>query len=302
MGALVIRLRGDEDVDADLQARRGVDDLVAAARRDEALSHPLDLDRVHRGNAIESAPRGTRGAQLADSRSMTRRWGGLGLAVAAAAALAGMAAAAKPLVVTENGVRGLKLGKPLADARRTGLIGPTGPGCELASPRPLVARLRSPLKGFATFDGKAPHPLVALDVTGGAITVKHVGVGDSASKARSAYPNARLLVSKPDDPLQLTALIVTRGGKDRMWLMLNKPGGHVTDIDIPIVQACEVTRLWHPFAAMGAVEGGELVIARGEGARVWDADGREYLDATAGLWFATSATAAPSSPPPRPSR
>ena len=170
---------------------------------------------------------------------MTRRWGGLGLAVAAAAALAGMAAAAKPLVVTENGVRGLKLGKPLADARRTGLIGPTGPGCELASPRPLVARLRPPLKGFATFDGKAPHPLVALDVTGGAITVKHVGVGDSAAKAQRAYPNARLLVSKPDDPLQLTALIVTRGGKDRMWLMLNKPGGHVTDIDIPIVQACE---------------------------------------------------------------
>ena len=46
------------------------------------------------------------------------------------------------------------------------------------------------------------------------------------------------------------------------------------------------TRLWHPFAAMGAVDGAELVIARGEGARVWDAAGREYLDATAGLWFA----------------
>ncbi|GAA1889559.1 aspartate aminotransferase family protein [Lapillicoccus jejuensis] len=45
--------------------------------------------------------------------------------------------------------------------------------------------------------------------------------------------------------------------------------------------------LWHPFSDMGAVErGGELVITRGEGVRVWDADGREYLDATAGLWFA----------------
>jgi putrescine aminotransferase len=46
------------------------------------------------------------------------------------------------------------------------------------------------------------------------------------------------------------------------------------------------TRLWHPFAAMGKVDGAELVLARGEGARVWDVDGREYLDATAGLWFA----------------
>ena len=46
------------------------------------------------------------------------------------------------------------------------------------------------------------------------------------------------------------------------------------------------TRLWHPFAAMGQVDGHELVLVRGEGARVWDEDGTEYLDATAGLWFA----------------
>ncbi|HEU0336653.1 MAG TPA: aminotransferase class III-fold pyridoxal phosphate-dependent enzyme [Gaiellaceae bacterium] len=45
-------------------------------------------------------------------------------------------------------------------------------------------------------------------------------------------------------------------------------------------------RLWHPFAAMGKVDGHELVLVRGEGCRVWDADGGEYLDATAGLWFA----------------
>jgi adenosylmethionine-8-amino-7-oxononanoate aminotransferase len=45
------------------------------------------------------------------------------------------------------------------------------------------------------------------------------------------------------------------------------------------------TRLWHPFAAMGKVDGHELVLARGEGCRVWDEDGNEYLDATAGLWF-----------------
>jgi adenosylmethionine-8-amino-7-oxononanoate aminotransferase len=45
------------------------------------------------------------------------------------------------------------------------------------------------------------------------------------------------------------------------------------------------TRLWHPFAAMGKVDGHELVLTRGEGCRVWDADGNEYLDGTAGLWF-----------------
>ena len=45
--------------------------------------------------------------------------------------------------------------------------------------------------------------------------------------------------------------------------------------------------LWHPFSDMAVVErDGELVIDRGEGAYVWDADGNRYLDATAGLWFA----------------
>lgn len=44
--------------------------------------------------------------------------------------------------------------------------------------------------------------------------------------------------------------------------------------------------LWHGFADMGAVQAaGPFVIARGEGAYVFDADGNQYLDATAGLWF-----------------
>ena len=44
--------------------------------------------------------------------------------------------------------------------------------------------------------------------------------------------------------------------------------------------------LWHGFADMGAVErDGAFVVARGEGAYIWDEAGRRYLDATAGLWF-----------------
>ena len=48
----------------------------------------------------------------------------------------------------------------------------------------------------------------------------------------------------------------------------------------------EETRLWHPFADMGAVKNGELVIVRGEDVWVWDSDGRRYLDGTASLWYA----------------
>ena len=46
------------------------------------------------------------------------------------------------------------------------------------------------------------------------------------------------------------------------------------------------TRFWHPFADMGAVSERELVIERGEGVHVYDADGVRYLDATASLWYA----------------
>jgi adenosylmethionine-8-amino-7-oxononanoate aminotransferase len=46
-----------------------------------------------------------------------------------------------------------------------------------------------------------------------------------------------------------------------------------------------MSSLWHPFADMAAVKDDELVIARGSGARVWDEQGREYIDAKGGLWY-----------------
>jgi putrescine aminotransferase len=43
---------------------------------------------------------------------------------------------------------------------------------------------------------------------------------------------------------------------------------------------------WHPFADMkSVVDHGELVIERGQGAVVYDANGRRYIDATASLWY-----------------
>jgi putrescine aminotransferase len=48
----------------------------------------------------------------------------------------------------------------------------------------------------------------------------------------------------------------------------------------------EESRLWHPFADMGAIRHAELVIERGEDVWVWDTEGRRYLDATASLWYA----------------
>jgi putrescine aminotransferase len=42
---------------------------------------------------------------------------------------------------------------------------------------------------------------------------------------------------------------------------------------------------WHPFADMSAVDGHEFILDSGDGAYVTAADGRRYLDASAGLWY-----------------
>ena len=46
-----------------------------------------------------------------------------------------------------------------------------------------------------------------------------------------------------------------------------------------------VGTFWHPFADMSVVDGNELVIVSGHGCRLKAADGREFIDATAALWF-----------------
>ena len=42
----------------------------------------------------------------------------------------------------------------------------------------------------------------------------------------------------------------------------------------------------HPFSVPAKAHDGYVSIVRGEGARVWDDDGREYIDAMASLWYA----------------
>ena len=47
----------------------------------------------------------------------------------------------------------------------------------------------------------------------------------------------------------------------------------------------QTSAFWHPFADMSAVAGHDLVIASGHGCYVTTEDGREFLDASAALWY-----------------
>ena len=54
----------------------------------------------------------------------------------------------------------------------------------------------------------------------------------------------------------------------------------------PDMPSTQTTSFWHPFADMGAVSQAELVIERGEGVHVFDAEGSATSTATASLWYA----------------
>lgn len=45
------------------------------------------------------------------------------------------------------------------------------------------------------------------------------------------------------------------------------------------------TRFWHGFADMHLIADHEVVLVKGEGAVITDSNGREYIDATAALWY-----------------
>jgi putrescine---pyruvate transaminase len=45
------------------------------------------------------------------------------------------------------------------------------------------------------------------------------------------------------------------------------------------------TRFWHGFADMHVIKDKEVVIASGDGAVITDTNGKDYIDATAALWF-----------------
>jgi putrescine---pyruvate transaminase len=46
-----------------------------------------------------------------------------------------------------------------------------------------------------------------------------------------------------------------------------------------------MSTFWHPFADMAEVRDHEFTVVRGEGAYVYDAGGRAYLDGAGGLWY-----------------
>lgn len=167
------------------------------------------------------------------------------LAVAAAAlpAVAGgndFDAESEPLratVVSSRGAGPVHLGDTVRSLHRRHLIGRLRPGCEL-DPGQRVARLRSPLKGFAIFS----HPdnrVRSLTIEGGGETARGVGIGTSPSEARELYPNAEYDPPGTAGPFEDGFIWVNNTQSPKLTFVVDADTRVISQIDVPFPAFCE---------------------------------------------------------------
>lgn len=157
--------------------------------------------------------------------------------VGASLALGTAGAAIAAPVITPQGVGSLRLGATPKALQTKGLIGGLRKGCEL-DPGQRVAPLRDPLKGWATFD--ASHQgLRAITVEKGAETARHIGIGSTASAARTAYPTAHYEAPGTAQPFAVGFLWIPNLSKPRMTMVIEPGTRQVEAISVPSPSFCE---------------------------------------------------------------
>lgn len=192
---------------------------------------------------------GYRGEALIDYKTTDRRCSATGAAAAfVAAILLTLLAApgespALPLLegraqtITPHGVGRLRLDATVKALHRRRLIGGLRPGCEL-NPGQRVARLRTPLAGWAVFvNGK--RRLTSILITGGAETAQHIGIGSTPKEARDAYPRALYKPPGSFDPFAEGFLWVNNIAHPRLTFIVDPETDLIREVDVPYPNFCE---------------------------------------------------------------
>jgi hypothetical protein len=154
----------------------------------------------------------------------------------AIAALAAPAFAAEP-AVTARGVGAVTLGALYATLHARRLVGPIGPGCEVAGPNARSAQLRPPLQGSVDFTMTEPRRVATITIRGGA-AARGIGVGASETALRRAFPSARF-DHATDTLFGATFVRVGRQAGGPFAFALDTKTKRVDLIAVPDVATCE---------------------------------------------------------------
>lgn len=154
------------------------------------------------------------------------------LALASVASLAGGAGALTPAppTATPKGVGDLRLGRTIEALRMDGLIGRVHKHCRLRPER--VATLKPPLEGTARFYPE--RRLSTIEVTGGAVTAKGVGVGTPLAEALRAYPKAIHRTTPPKSRIRFGVVAIGNNPHLKMVLKIDLDTRRVSEIGIPV--------------------------------------------------------------------
>jgi hypothetical protein len=139
--------------------------------------------------------------------------------------------------ITSHGIGQVRLGATIGALSRRHLIGGLRKGCELDAGQ-RVAPLRSPLSGWATFEGGGRR-LTSISIEGGAETARGIGVGSTAAQARSAYPAAEWFSPQRMYPLPVGLLWVNRSNHPKFSVLVDPETNLVESIAIPSPNFCE---------------------------------------------------------------
>lgn len=157
------------------------------------------------------------------------------VATLATASLVTPATAAAPVKITGSGAGKVKLGASFASLRNAGRVGPARPGCPVQSPRPRVARLRSPLKGFVELGAR--RNVREIFVTGGA-AARGVKQGDRLLAIRRAYRGERI-DRTTEEMFGILLVTIPRSAGGRIEFAVDAKTRRVTGIGIPQISFCE---------------------------------------------------------------
>jgi hypothetical protein len=167
----------------------------------------------------------------------------------AGAALAGLAAAAVAVPaahavpdraatpkITAEGVGKVKLGKRHSVLRAQGLVGPIGPGCELAK-NTRSAKLKPPLKGNVNYTQSSPRKVTDISIRGGA-KARGVGIGATIPQIKAKFPKAKVDHST-ESVFGITLVRIPSDGGGRIKFAVDVTTHKTTIIGVPIIAFCE---------------------------------------------------------------